>query len=136
MIEKFLSNIYDWLIIEPLRRLYIYGPSVYNIGFWEGKEESEICQVITNHKQIFWEQNENECHTLITNRFQSFKTTVEVCIYFVLMFRLLNMLLINFSLKQLFQCCIRKQEVKKRKLVFIPSRTEEYITHFEQEEQD
>lgn len=127
MFENVCSSLYEWLIIEPLQRLYRYGPSIYQIGFWEGKEDSEICRTLTNHNQLFWQNHDIDCNILIKNRFESFKTTIEVCFYFLLLFRIINMVLSNFSLQQFLRFLINKPE--KKQIFFIPSQdSKNYIT--------
>jgi hypothetical protein len=92
-----LWSMYDTLLLSPLRQLYLYGPVAYNMGFWQGKDSSEICQMMTNHNQLFWVEHHEECQALIETRFQSFKTTVEVLLYFTLMYKMVVVVLSSCS---------------------------------------
>ena len=109
--------LYDLFLISPLRTLYMYGPMFYNIGFWEGKEPSEICQAMTNHKQLFWEENPGECHVLIENRFYAFKTTIEVLLYFLVLYRAVETIVWGCSCFHLFGS---QRSAAKREIVFVP----------------
>ena len=117
-----LSSVYNLLLVSPLRRLYLYGPAAYNVGFWEGKEASEMCQVMTNHNQLFWENNHEECQTLIETRFQSFKTTVEVVLYFTLMYKIVVAVLTGCSLSRMmgfFDNC-NSADCCSEQIIYVP----------------
>jgi len=86
------SHIYNALIAEPIKKLYFNGPSVGMLGFWGGKHKSEICHLLTSVDSIFWDQNTESCERLLNDRFQAFQTTVEVVIYFGMMWQLFKFL--------------------------------------------
>jgi hypothetical protein len=82
-----ISEIYKTFITRPLKQLFLYGPTVYSVGFWGGKRESEICREVTGHSQLFWEMNASECTELVESRFQAFKITWEVMVYFFFLYK-------------------------------------------------
>ena len=49
-------------------------------GFWNGKEEADICAVITNTPSRLWGKQAEECDMLIDKQFNAFAISV----YFVL----------------------------------------------------
>ena len=80
--------IYQWVIIRPLRRLYIYGPSFMEYGFWGGRSSSQICQSITTYSEAFWQSNVSACEDIIETKFRAFHITVEIIVYFMLLYQL------------------------------------------------
>jgi hypothetical protein len=46
--------IVDNAIREPLRALYMGGPSLGGYGFWESLPDEEICAMMTGVKASFW----------------------------------------------------------------------------------
>jgi hypothetical protein len=82
---------YRLVVIVPLQKLYFYGPNVSNkYGFWGGLKKSRICQIITTYTESFWEEHEEECLELLAQHFDSFRCTVEVMLYFALMYQLVK----------------------------------------------
>lgn len=82
-----ISHIYQTLFVEPLKKIYLYGPSWNQVGFWAGKSVSQICAQITNHPDQFWAQHIIECDNMIDNKFASFLYTTESvlqlwCLYY------------------------------------------------------
>ena len=87
---SFFHKIYFYFIITPLFYLYIHGPSLLNIGFWNSKSYSEICSQISNvSDQYFWDKSETnklQCQGMIYDRFHSFLVLILTIIYFIMLY--------------------------------------------------
>jgi hypothetical protein len=94
-------SLYENIIVYPLHKLYIYGPNVMQIGFWGGQPKSQICQSITTYSEVFWQQNLPECEDLIENKFTAFRVTVEISLYFFVLYQLTK----GISFMCLLFCC-------------------------------
>jgi len=81
-----LQALYRTLFVNPLRKLYLEGPSVYQVGFWEGRVFTDICRELTSHSELFWETHPRECLDIIERKFGSFVGTLEVIMYFYCMY--------------------------------------------------
>lgn len=68
------TRIMDW----PLRTLYFFGPSLYGVGFWEGRAPSEICAALTGVVAAVWERPAAalECVELIERKYYAFLISV------------------------------------------------------------
>lgn len=96
---QFLNQTYETLIVNPLWQLYRCGPNVSGIGFWYGRPFSEICQILTNHKQSFWEKHPEECEGMVRSRFESFRKSLEITLYFFCLCRALYLILTEIFFK-------------------------------------
>lgn len=70
----------------PLKLLYFNGPCFMGIGFWQGKNEIDICSEITGISSSFWIQNKNQyeaCINLVEAKFNSFFISIIIIIYLV-----------------------------------------------------
>lgn len=77
--------------VNPLFKLYMHGPSLWGVGFWEGRSSSEICTLVTgNGNQVFWLENVDECRTLIQRKFNSFEMMIKLILYFYAMLRMFH----------------------------------------------
>lgn len=85
-----LWDLYDFLIVRPLQNLYLNGPEVFGVGFWQGKKTSEICHSVTSYTEVFWKKNTDQCAEIVQQKFQSFFITVQTVIYFFLLYHLLK----------------------------------------------
>lgn len=86
-----LKPITYYLLEQPLRTLYMKGPSIKEYGFWEGRSEVDICiQLHPNLKQKVWLEKfmQIECHELIEQKFQAFYTAILIGLYFYVFWRL------------------------------------------------
>ena len=81
-----MGQIYTILIIHPLKQLYLNGPQVLNVGFWEGQPLNVICHHMTGQPETFWQRHEYECVQLIDDKFESYLTMVEISAYFYCLF--------------------------------------------------
>ena len=64
-----LRNLYDAVMVHPLRTLYLRGPPPF---FWGGKTVYDICAQTSGFPATFWETNTEECVNNVETRFQSF----------------------------------------------------------------
>ena len=83
-----LNHLYAAVIIAPIRKLYFFGPSLSGVGFWRGLSPPEICSHLTSYSEAFWSENPGDCHILLENKFYSFLVSIEVLLYFVLIYKL------------------------------------------------
>lgn len=79
-------TLYQNLIVDQLRQLYLYGPAV--LGFWAGQPPSQICQSITTYSEVFWQNNSQQCIDMIDDKFTAFRKTVEIVMYFFCLFQI------------------------------------------------
>lgn len=84
-----LYSIYSWCILRNLARLYLYGPDLNGIGFWQGRTPAAICAHLTPNTEAFWERNLDECQDMIATRFHSGIVLLETVVYFLILFRLM-----------------------------------------------
>jgi hypothetical protein len=80
---------YDLVFIQPLKKLYMHGPYVTQYGFWAGKEHSDICSILTTMPATFWDhQDPSKCFEVIHRHFITFRTSIEIIIYFICLYQL------------------------------------------------
>ena len=84
-----LSNIYETLLIAPVRRLYLLGPDLFG---WNGKTKSQICTIITNTPEYIWDNNLQECDNLIEKKFTSIFVIMETVFYLLLLYQIFSSL--------------------------------------------
>lgn len=88
-----LSHLYQHTIVEPLRKLYFAGPT--QLGGWGGSTESAICQQLSPLPNAFWELHVDECSDLLQLKFDAFRVTVEVVLYFCVLYYLVKLLVMS-----------------------------------------
>jgi hypothetical protein len=86
-VKSFFFSIYDLIIVDPLRQLYYFGPGVAQFGFWGGMGATEMCQSLSPLSTSFWQQHPDECAILLETKFHSFRVTMELFIYFILLYK-------------------------------------------------
>jgi hypothetical protein len=79
-VTQTISDVWNYVCVEPLYVLFRAGPSIHGVGFWQGKSDSEVCAEMTNTRGQFWTENSSECQDLIHKRFRSFHIS---CVTFV-----------------------------------------------------
>ena len=84
------SDMYAALVWQPLKRLYLLGPSVLGLGFWEGQSTEDICAQLSTAPSSFWVAHLDECQALIDRHLRSFVVMAEVGGYAVLGYRLFS----------------------------------------------
>ena len=83
---------------NPLFALYKNGPLF--MGFWGGKQDSEICASLTNVQSSLWNMHNDECIDLIHKHYNSFA----IVVYIVALFYILSKL---FSYICFYILCVR-----------------------------
>ncbi len=70
----FIEWIYSFIIMI-FRYIYVKGPAIKGIGFWENQNEEDICAEITKVSASHWkitDINYQECQKLINRKVESF----------------------------------------------------------------
>ena len=79
--ERKLYEAYEWFILTPMAKMYLFGPSFLGWGFWAGQDLSQICSQKTNVPSEFWEKNPLQCVQLITKSFYAMVVVIETILY-------------------------------------------------------
>lgn len=93
----YVRKVYEWIVLTPLARLYINGPSWGSFGFWNGQSLSDICAQKTSLDATFWQANPMECAQIISKNFYAMVISVETLMYFALLW---------ITIRSLFDCII------------------------------
>jgi hypothetical protein len=81
IVSEKLYQIYEYTILTPLAKIYLFGPSFLGWGFWAGQDLSHICSQKTNVPADFWEKNPVQCVQLITRSFYGMVVVIETFLY-------------------------------------------------------
>jgi len=84
-----LNKIYYYIIVFPLAKLYLWGPSFGGWGFWGGMDMAEICAQKTTLSSEFWKRNPEECAEIVSKQFYSMTILIETIVYFYLLIQVL-----------------------------------------------
>lgn len=84
LLKDGLYALYDLALLRPIRRLYVSGPEY--VG-WGGKEESQICSILSNTPVYIWDRNYKECSEMIENKVASLLVLVETILYLLLLYK-------------------------------------------------
>ena len=76
------------LIFEPVKRLYLLGPSVAGFGFWKGAATTDICAELTSVSATHWIKNKQECDELIDRNVMAIVVAIQTVVYFMLLYSL------------------------------------------------
>lgn len=100
---------YQILVINPLARLYMYGPAIFGWGFWAGQTIEDICAAKTNVPAQFWSDHPVECWMLIERQFNGFVIVIETLLYVWVWYQLWQLMkaTLNFT-------CQSSQKKKKQ----------------------
>jgi hypothetical protein len=82
------------LLCYPLLSVYLNGPNMWGVGFWEGRSFAGICEQLTGVDAEHWLQNDYVCYDLIMRRFHS---------YFIMLFAGVHALLLFYSLARILR---------------------------------
>ncbi len=83
-------SIYHFIIIFPIRRLYMNGPDMFSgIGGWGGKTNAQICSIMTDTAEYIWIQQDKACGDLIQRRFESILIVCETSFYIFILCKIL-----------------------------------------------
>jgi hypothetical protein len=114
VILRALVLCYEMAIVSPLRQLYFYGPTMSQFGFWGGMGAPDICQTITPITVSFWQAHPEDCIVEIEKKFISFRVSVELIIYFLMLYKLYRFC----NLLCWFMICRRRLEESHQRLAF------------------
>ena len=98
------NKIYEYIVLSPLARLYLYGPSWGTFGFWNGMDTTIICSQKTQLSSSFWEEHPHECLQLISKHFYGTVVLFETIVYFTVVY---------LTLKYIFTFCYHCRILKK-----------------------
>ena len=87
-----LSSLYEFLIIRPLRYVYMNGPIYLNFGGWEGQSIYSICSQMSPQEESFWYNHESECIQIIDKKFYSYVSIIEITLYFYILHLLFKLI--------------------------------------------
>ena len=101
-----------YFIEYPLFLIYQNCPSIFGVGGWGGFSHEQICSRLTAQPERYWELNIDDCIILVNTRFQSFFITVQVAIYFLLLYSTVNVFL-RFCIRRLSDKFIGNEIIEK-----------------------
>lgn len=81
---------YDMAVVNPLERLYLFGPTLCGYGFWGGRAREDICASLSNTPSAFWAQHAGECDDLIARNFNATLVAAESIIYVALLYGIVS----------------------------------------------
>ena len=81
------SRMYNVLVRNHLRRLYLHGPAFMGVGFWQGRAPTDICAHLTKFTSDFWTAHPEECDLIIQQHLRTFFVSVETALYGALLYR-------------------------------------------------
>lgn len=88
-------------MIAPLHALYFRGPTLNGFGFWGGAAPETICAgLLPGSQASFWSLHMNECHVLLTQRFDAFYVAIQTCFYVFFILKLVQCLTFHWLVVQ------------------------------------
>jgi len=63
-----LKACFQFVVFNPLKIVYLQGPSVGGLGFWGGLPLLDICAQLTSVPSDFWVVNMGQCHEQIDKK--------------------------------------------------------------------
>lgn len=87
---RYAQKVYEYVVLVPLARLYLHGPSLGGWGFWNGLDLSVICSQKTNLLPEFWKSHPTECIQLVSKGFYGVLVLLETVTYFLLIWVILR----------------------------------------------
>jgi hypothetical protein len=107
-------TIYGKVVLTPLARLYIWGPSWGTLGFWGGKPMHDICAQLTSLSSDFWLKHPEQCVEVVSKTFYSLIILVETVVYVVFLLWVCKKML-NIC-RTAFQRMYTKETLKNSKI--------------------
>lgn len=102
----YVRKTYEYIVLTPLSRLFLLGPSLGGFGFWNGQRIEDICAQKTTLPAEFWKEHQIECIQLISKSFYGIVVLFETVIYFFLVW---------FLIKQIFYIIVYYTKQKTTK---------------------
>lgn len=94
----YVWQLYNIIWREPLKILYFKGPAIF--GFWQNRDDIDICSDITTVTSLHWTYNPEICESIKEKHFESFHIGITSFFYISTLF-----LTTLFTLCHC--CCIR-----------------------------
>ena len=113
-VHSFFTSVVNTFIISPLSALYFRGPTFNGYGFWGGAAPETICaSLLPGSHASFWAQHMDECHVLLSQRFDAFQIAAQTCFYVFFMLKLVqcvtfHCLVVQPALGRMEQLLLRK----------------------------
>jgi hypothetical protein len=105
--QNFFTFVIHWtyrvLLFNPLKVIYLHGPSLSGFGFWNGQELPDICAQLSKGvgTMRFWQENLDQCESQID------KQVVALCILVWFIFFIVAFyLVIQMSMWQYYQYAV------------------------------
>jgi hypothetical protein len=97
--KNILTSWGHYFFTQPLEQLYLHGPSIYGVGFWQGKDAYTICSEISGPHvtEKFWMMNPLECDLLIQKRTSTFIINIILILYVYVLIRVFHSLINCFT---------------------------------------
>lgn len=116
------KNIIYSLLICPFRYIYIRGPAIKGVGFWENLNKLDICSALTKVPVSHWQNSQSnidECDQLIDRKVESFMIGSFLLFFTLFMYYFLNYLffirpIIKYNNAHVYE--IRKNEQVSQKV--------------------
>ncbi len=112
-------SIFEFFFINcftvPLLIIYFHGPEIYNIGFWNGRSNIDICTRVTNLTPEFWLNLPDQCDRVVHDKFITF---CQQCSYTVWIIWVFYATLHLFWLAQSFLDLLFYKTVQSSKLIY------------------
>jgi hypothetical protein len=112
-------SIFEFFFINcftvPLLIIYFHGPEIYNIGFWNGRSNIDICTRVTNLTPEFWLNLPDQCDRVVHDKFITF---CQQCSYTVWIIWVFYATLHLFWLAQSFLDLLIYKTVQSFKLIY------------------
>jgi len=86
-----MNWLYNWLVVNPVRKLYFSGPVVYGYGFWGGREPEDICAELTGVSARHWSDNRERCVDLLEKQLYAVVIAVETFAHLWILYKVLNL---------------------------------------------
>lgn len=94
---SYFYKVYEHIILFPLSRLYLFGPSFGGFGFWAGLGLPDICAQKTHLATDFWKEHPLECITIVGKNFYSIVVLLETLFYFFMIWTIIKYIFTWFT---------------------------------------
>ena len=106
---RWIHKPYEYLILSPLARLYLYGPALGGWGFWNGMDLSIICAQKTQLSPEFWNDHPYECIQIVSRNFYSVVVLCETVLYFMFVWMFVKCVITVCCQCRRFKCYTAKK---------------------------
>lgn len=88
VIQSMIRLAWRAMVFEPVKKLYLLGPSFAGLGFWKGSQMSDICADLTSVPSTHWAKHPEECEEMIDRNVTSIVVLFQTVCYFLLLYSL------------------------------------------------